>query len=183
MLLGVFVLILKWAAGLMTALLLVRTVMRFQRLSFLSPLGQFILATTNWAVIPLQKFLPSAGKLDLSSLLPAWVIQIVLAGIIGWLSLPFGFVAAPILLAALIGGTIGLIKVALTMLTWVVILMAVLSFVNPHSPFYGPLNAFTRPFLRPFQRIVPPIGGFDLSPLFLLLVLQIILYCLDYIHF
>jgi YggT family protein len=182
MLLGILQIILQWAAGLLTALLLVRTVMRFLRISFVSPLGQFILATTNWAVTPLQRFIPGIGKLDLSSLLPAWAIQVLLAAVLAWLGSPLGLNPALIGIAALLGGTLGLIKVAIMMLTWVVIMTAILSFVNPHSPYYGSLNAFTRPFLRPFQRILPPIGGFDLSPLLLLLVLQIIQYCLDYVR-
>lgn len=182
MLLGILLMILQWAASLLTALLLVRTVMRFQRISFVSPLGQFILATTNWAVVPLQRMLPGVGKLDLCSLIPAWLIQVLLAAIVTWAGSPLRVDPAWFTVAILLGGTIGLAKAAILMLTWVVILMAILSFVNPYSPFYGPLSAFTRPFLRPFQRVVPPIGGFDLSPLFLLLVLQIISFCLDFVH-
>lgn len=182
MLLGIFIMILQWAASLMTALLLIRTVMRFQRISFVSPLGQFILATTNWAVVPLQRVLPGVGKLDLCSLIPAWLIQVLLAAIVTWLSMPMRFDPAWFVLAVAISGTVGLAKAAILMLTWVVIMMAILSFVNPMSPFYGPLSAFTRPFLRPFQRFIPPVGGFDLSPLFLLLVLQIISFCLDFVH-
>jgi len=66
----------------------VRTVMRFQRISFVSPLGQFILATTNWAVVPLQRMLPGVGKLDLCSLIPAWLIQVLLAAIVTWAGSP-----------------------------------------------------------------------------------------------
>jgi YggT family protein len=178
MLIGTLALVLQSVAGFFTALLLIRTVMRFLRISFVSQLGQFVLATTNWAVVPLQRFVPSIGRLELSALLPAWVIQALLALLLTLLTHAFAPSPQQLVLVALISGTLGLLKVAILMLSWVVILTAILSFVNPYSPFCGPLNVFTRPFLRPFQRILPPIGGIDLSPLLLLLVLQIILYWL-----
>lgn len=178
MLIGTLILILQAIAGFFTALLLVRTVMRFQRISFVSQLGQFVLATTNWAVVPLQRILRSVGRLDLSSLVPAWLIQLLLAGVVIWLKNPYLMVDPRSALSVVLLGTLGLIKVAILMLTWVVILAAILSFVNPYSPLYSPLNRFTLPFLRPFQRILPPISGIDLSPLLLLLVLQIILFWL-----
>jgi YggT family protein len=178
MLASTLALVLQFIAGFFTALLLVRTVMRFLRISFVSQLGQFVLTTTNWAVVPLQRFVPSVGKLDLSSLLPAWIIQILLALALELLGRASFSLPPQLALLILVYGSLGLLKVAIQMLFWVVILSAILSFVNPYSPFYAPLNTFTRPFLRPFQRILPPISGIDLSPMLLLLVLQIILYWL-----
>ncbi|NSL54066.1 YggT family protein [Uliginosibacterium sp. IMCC34675] len=173
---GTFALILQTVAGFFTALLLVRTVMRFQRISFVSQLGQFVLATTNWAVLPFQKWVPSVGKLDLCSLLPAWLIQVAVVLILGLMAGKVEPVS--LLLSALVFGFLGLIKAALQMLFWVVILSAVLSWVNPHSPLAGPLHMFTRPFLAPFRRVIPPIANVDLSPLVLLLVLQILMFWL-----
>lgn len=177
MLLGTLALILRAVAGFFTALLLVRTMMRFQRISFVSQLGQFVLATTNWAVRPFIGWVPGLGRLELSSLLPAWGIQCLLALALGVLG---GAGGAPLqlLLAALGYGSLALVQVALQMLFWVVVVSAVLSWVNPYVPLAGPLNAFTRPFLAPFRRILPPLAGVDLSPMLLLLVLQIILYWL-----
>lgn len=177
MLFGTLALILRFIAGFFTALLLVRTIMRFQRISFVSQLGQFVLATTNWAVLPFQRWVPGVGRLDLSSLLPAWVIQLLLALVLAALG---GGAGDPLTLfvGALGYGSLGLLQVALQMLFWVVVLSAVLSWVNPYAPLAGPLNAFTRPFLAPFRRILPPIAGVDLSPMLLLLVLQILLYWL-----
>jgi len=178
MLTGTLFLILKAVAGFFTALLLVRTVMRFLRISFVSQIGQFVLATTNWAVIPFQRIVPSIGKLDLSALLPAWLIQCLL--VLALTLIGSGGAGDPVslLVSSLAFGSLGLLRTALEMLMWAVVLGAILSWVNPYSPLAGPLNAFTRPFLAPFRRILPPVGGVDLSPLLLLLVLQIILYWL-----
>ncbi|MDQ7990633.1 MAG: YggT family protein [Candidatus Dactylopiibacterium sp.] len=176
MLIGTFVLILQAVASFFTALLLVRTVMRFQRISFIGQLGQFVLATTNWAVRPFQKILPTVGRLDLSSLFPAWLIQVALVLLLR--ALAGGADLAMLLPVALVAGTLGLIKTGLQMLMWIVIIGAVLSWVNPYSPFAGPVNAFTRPFLEPIRRVVPLIANVDLSPLVLVLVIQILLFWL-----
>lgn len=176
MLAGTLALILQAVVSFFTALLLVRTVMRFLRISFVGQLGQFVLATTNWAVLPFQKVVPGLARLDLCSLLPAWLIQVALVLLLRLLAgAPVDLMILP---AALLFGFLGLIRAGLYMLMWVVILAAVLSWVNPYAPLAGPLNAFTRPFLNPIRRVLPPLAGVDLSPLILLLVLQILLYWL-----
>ena len=60
-----------------------------------------------------------------------------------------------------------------------VIVSAVFSWVNPYAPLAAVFDTLTRPLLRPFRRFIPPVGGVDLSPLALLLVLQIALFVLD----
>ncbi|HEX2761829.1 MAG TPA: YggT family protein, partial [Rhizomicrobium sp.] len=57
----------------------------------------------------------------------------------------------------------------------IVILTAIMSWVNPYAPMAPVLNALARPFLAPFQRFIPPIGGVDLSPIALIIVLQLLL--------
>lgn len=177
MLLGTLALIIKAIAGFFTAMLLIRTVMRFLRISFVSQLGQFVLATTNWAVLPFQKILPGVGRLDLCSLLPALLLQMLVVLVLTLLAKGVGEPLG-LLLATLLYGVLGLLRTALEMLFWVVILSAALSWINPHAPLAGPLNAFTRPFLTPFRKILPPVANVDLSPLLLLLLLQIVLYWL-----
>ena len=68
-----------------------------------------------------------------------------------------------------------LVKWSLWLLTALVLLQAVLSWVNPYAPIAPALNALTRPFLEPIRRFVPLIGGVDLSPLVLILVVQVLL--------
>ncbi|MDP5238099.1 YggT family protein [Uliginosibacterium sp. 31-16] len=179
MLLDILSMILSAVFGFFTMLLLVRTAMRFMRISFVSQLGQFVLATTNWAVLPFQKIVPSIGKLDLSALLPAWLLQALLALLLALLGGHSLGQPLPLMTGVLIIGAFELLRSALYLLLGVVLLGAILSWVNPYSPFAGPINALTRPFLAPFRRILPPISGVDLSPLLLLLVLQILLYMLN----
>ena len=78
MLSGILLMVLDAVGGFFTMMLLVRTVMRALRVSFVNQIGQFTLTTTNWIVLPSQRFLPSVGRLDMSSLVPAWAIQALL---------------------------------------------------------------------------------------------------------
>ena len=69
-----------------------------------------------------------------------------------------------------------LVKGALWLMVFVIIVQAVLSWVAPDGPLAGLLNAMTFPFLRPLRRVIPPIGGtLDLTPLILIVVIQLIL--------
>ena len=162
--------------GLLSGVLLARFVMQWQRISFRNPIGQFVVATTDWLVLPLRRFIPGLGGLDLASLLPAWVVQVLVVfvalgvkGLIG--------VADPLSMLVVMWG-VGLletVKVALYLLMGVVLMSAVLSWGNPHAPMAGLINALAEPFLRPFRRVIPLVGGVDLTPIALLLVLQVLL--------
>ncbi|MBK9220143.1 MAG: YggT family protein [Uliginosibacterium sp.] len=179
MLIGAVVLVLQMIAGFFTMLLLVRAFMRYMRISFIGQFGQFVLVTTSWAVRPFQRLLPIVAAIDFASLVPAWLIQSALAISIALLSnLPFGSPLA-LLAGGCIVGALELLSSALMLVMGVVILGAVLSWVNPHAPITPMLNQLTRPLLRPIQRILPPVSGIDLSPLVLLLVIQVVLFVLQ----
>lgn len=79
----------------------------------------------------------------------------------------FGFIFGHAVLAIL--------RLSIYLMIGALVIQAVLSWVNPYSPFALPVNQFTRPLLSPVQRIIPPLGTIDLSPLVLILLLQLIL--------
>jgi YggT family protein len=68
-----------------------------------------------------------------------------------------------------------LVRFSLYLLIGVVLVQVVVSWINPHAPFAPLLDALTRPFYRVFRRFVPPIGGIDLSPLFVVVLAQVLL--------
>ena len=68
-----------------------------------------------------------------------------------------------------------IVELSLYILMAAVIVQAILSWVNPYSPIGPMLNAVTQPFLRPLRKRIPPVGNVDLSPLVLIIVLQLIL--------
>jgi YggT family protein len=156
--------------------LFARFLMQYFRVSFASPAGEFVLALTNWLVKPLRRLLPGLLGLDWASLLPVWVIQSLLVALLYWLS-P---IAANVSVAAiLVGGLVETVRIGIWVLIIALIASAVLSWVNPYSPFASPVMQLCRPILRPIQRVLPPVGRFDLSPLAAILLLNVALLVLD----
>lgn len=158
-------------------LLVVRFIMQWARVSFAGPLGEFVLILTNGIVRPLRKLVPGFLGLDWASLLPAWLIQAA-AVLVGLLFSPYPLADGVPL--ALLLGLVGLLKIGVWVLIVALIAQAIISWVNPYSPFGPTLNQLTRPLLRPIQRVLPPVGGrIDLSPLVVILLLQVVLMLID----
>jgi YggT family protein len=158
--------------GFITVVLLGRFVMQWGRVSFRNPVGHFVVATTDWVVLPLRRFVPGLFGLDMASLLPAWVAQMLLA------TLELVLLGAPasVLSGIPLFGLIDLARMAVYLIFAIVLIAAVLSWVGSQMPSaFSVFADLARPFLRPFRRLIPPLGGIDLSPLVLLLVLQIVL--------
>jgi len=161
--------------GFFTVLFLLRFYMQLLRVSFSGPLGQFVASLTSWAVLPLRRVIPGLFGLDLASLLCAALVQLGLVSIALALSpiRPLGEGELALLLAW--STLLGLLRLSIHILIGALILQAVLSWVSPYSPLAGPANQFTRPFLSPIRRILPPIGGIDLSPLVAIVLAQAVL--------
>jgi YggT family protein len=173
---SLLLLVLEAVLGFFSLLLIGRFYMQWARVSFRNQLGQFVTALTDWLVLPARRFIPALFGLDLASLLPAWLAQSVLVSAEFWLrGFSFGSSAglAAVLLLAL--GLIETVRVFTFLMIGIVLIAAVMSWVNPYSPFAPLFNAMARPFLRPLQRVIPPVANIDLSPLVLLLLFQIVL--------
>lgn len=166
--------ILDWIFGFFTLALLARCLMQWARAPFRNPLGQFIFAVTDWAVKPARRLIPSAFGWDLPSLALAWLTQALLQALMMMFSGSGGLMLSAIGWLALLA-VFAVLRVALYLLSGVVIVSALLSWVNPYAPLAPIFDAIARPFLRPLQRVIPLIGGIDLSPMALLLLLQILL--------
>ena len=176
MLVQIILFILDTVCGFMTLALLVRFAMQWARTPFRNPLGQFIIAVTDWMVRPLRRLIPGLFGFDMASLLLAWLWQVAYQGIaLGLSGMLLAVSPAPTLVVALLAA-LEVVKIGLYLVMGAVLISAVFSWVNPYAPLAGVFNTLTNPLLRPFRRIIPPVGGVDLSPLALLLVLQIALF-------
>jgi YggT family protein len=169
-------LILDVAFGVVVYSLLIRFLMQLMRAPFRNPIGQATMALTDWIVKPLRKLLPGFGGVDWATLVAAFVLQVAwLLALYALLGRGFalgGAGVAFVLAAALLE----LVKTTIWILILVVIAQAVLSWVAPDGPLAGLLNALTFPFLRPLRRFIPPLGGsLDLTPLILIVLLQLVL--------
>ncbi|MBL0353893.1 MAG: YggT family protein [Candidatus Dechloromonas phosphoritropha] len=158
------------------SLFLLRFMMQAMRVSFAGQLGDFVVALTNWAVKPLRRLIPGVGGLDWSSLFAALALQLVQAGLIVGLSSHLAEAdlasLAPMILWLAVRG---LLRLAVYIMIGALILQAVLSWINPYSSLSAPAQQLTRPLLDPIRRFVPLISGIDLSPLIVILLLQLLL--------
>ena len=166
--------LLDTAFGILTYAFLLRFTMQWLRAPFRNPLGQAVVALTDWAVKPLRRVVPGYKGLDGSTLLLAWLAQLAWLAALHLLS-GLGFGGGTAAMLALLAG-VALVRAALWLLIIVVFLQAILSWTAPDGPLAGVLNALTFRFLAPIRRMIPPLGGtLDLSPLILIVIAQLAL--------
>lgn len=175
MLLQSLLFVLQSVADILCGVFLLRFLMQWARVSFRNPIGQFVIAASDWAVRPARKLVPGLWGLDLPCLLLGWLVQftyLMLAlALAGFMEQLMPGALGHMALAAVIET----VRTLLYVVFGVVIITAVMSWVNPYAPLAPLLNALARPFLAPLQRFIPPLGGVDLSPLVLIIVLQLLL--------
>lgn len=168
-------LLLDTAFGLLTYSFLLRFAMQWLRAPFRNPLGQAVVALTDWAVKPVRRIVPGYKGMDGSTLVLAWLTEFAWLCALALLLGPGPFDGSMLVTFALLA-CVELVKALLWLLIIVVIAQAILSWVAPDGPFAGVLNAMTFRFLAPIRRRVPPVGGtLDLSPLILIVALQLVL--------
>jgi YggT family protein len=158
-------------------LLLARFHFQWLRVPFRNPVGEFVLATTSWLVVPTRRVVPGLAGLDLPTLLLAWLLQALglwaQAAIVG---------AEPGALTVAAIALVDLLRYSLYILVFAVIVQALLSWINPYTPMAPVFDALTRPFLRPLRRFVPLAGNIDLTPLILLVILYVLLIVVNHLR-
>lgn len=163
-------LVLDITATLLGSVLLLRAYMFWIGMSARNPLAQFALALTDWLVAPLARVVPRRGRIEWPALVGAVLVALLfLAAMLALVGLPFGIVG--LLLASLLQ----LVRWALYLVMWLAILQAILSWVNPQAPIAPAMNVLVRPFLAPIRRVLPTVGGVDLSPVVLIVVINVVL--------
>lgn len=162
--------------GLLTLAFLLRCYLQLTGAPFHNPLSQAVISLTNFAVRPTRRIVPSLGWLDTASLLLALLTQIVLQVTTLWLSDFPLLVAEPSVYFAVLGlSVLGVVKLTLYIILYAVILQAILSWLNPHTPLAPVLDSLTRPLLRPLRKRMPYTAGVDLSPLVVFIVIELLL--------
>ena len=162
--------------GLFSLALLLRFYLQAVRAPARNPLSQFLGALTDFIVRPARRVIPGLWGYELSTLLLAWFTELLLVG--GVLALK-GYQFGPGVGTAAIGlmliAALNLLKLFIYILMVAVFAQAILSFIAPRGPATSILASLTRPFLGIFKRRIPPVGGVDLAPLFVLVICQILL--------
>ncbi len=167
-------LLIETVAALLGVTLLLRAFMNFIGMPGRNPFAQFVLALTDWLVRPLRRVLPSAGRVDTASLVGAYLIALLML-VLTLLLIGAGAASSLAWGQLLIAALVQLLRWGLYMVFFLVLLHAILSWVNPYAPVAPGIAMMVRPFLAPFQKIIPPVGGVDLSPIALIIVVQILL--------
>ncbi|MCM2250978.1 MAG: YggT family protein [Ramlibacter sp.] len=157
------------AAGLLGGACLLRLYMQHQRVSFKNPIGRFVFALSDWLVLPLRRILPAVGRWDTASLVGAYLVELLQFGLL-WLVAGRTAGAGVVPLLALFG----LLRLAISALTVLVIVYAIASWVRVDSPIVDVIDRLCAPLLRPWRRVIPLVGGIDLSPLAFLVALQVV---------
>jgi len=165
--------VLENVTGFFTFALLARFAMQWARAPFRNPIGQFVVTVTDWMVRPARRVIPSAWGQDLPSLILAWLMQAIYLGVIYGYSGYFQGGVGHVLVIALVA-VIETASIACYLAIGVVIIGALLSWINPHAPIAPVINAIAGPLLVPFQRIIPLVGGIDLSPIALFFAIKVI---------
>lgn len=170
--------LLEVISGLIAGACLLRMYMQAQRIGFNNPIGQLVFALSNWLVLPLRKMLPARGTYDWASLAGAVLVMLV-QYLLLWLLIGGRGAAAMVPVLAVFG----VVRMVLTGLVGILIVYAILSWVQPQSPIAGILYRLSEPVLRPLRKVIPLIGGVDLSALVAIIVLQILLMVLASLQF
>ncbi len=173
-------LLIQTAFGFFVYALLLRFYMQWLRAPFRNPVGQFITALTDWIVRPARRVIPGLFGLDLASILIAWFAEALMLLLLYWLR-GYSFAGAPGIAAGVLFtlAAMELVRASLYLLIGVVFVQVIISWVNPYAPLAPVFDALTRPFYAIFRRFIPAIGNVDLSPLFVLLIAQVLLILFD----
>jgi YggT family protein len=152
---------------------LLRLLLQWARADFRNPLARSIVHITNPIIVPLRRLLPAIGRLDTASCVAVLVFAVLKVAVRPLLS---GFGALPPLLWAQ-ATALEIVRTTLWTYFFAILIYALLSFVAPgtYSPAQGLLVALCEPVLRPFRRVIPPLGGLDFSPLWAGIIIQMLL--------
>ena len=154
-----------------TAVML-RLLLQWVRADFYNPVCQFLVKVTNPVLVPLRRVIPSIGRLDTASIVLMVVLETAAFWILSLMS-TLSWTPAQISLVA----AISLVAMLLWTFFILIIAMVILSWVGQrfHHPIVPLIYQLTDPVLRPIRKVIPPISGIDLSPLFALIVIRFLL--------
>jgi YggT family protein len=162
------VLLIEVLFGLAAALFILRVALPLVRANFYNPICQFVYRATHPVVTPTRRLVRPAGRFETAAALVAWLIVVIKVCLVQALAgqLP-GFAAALVL------GLADLLGLLIAMAFWLILIRAILSFVSPggHHPALPLIAQLSEPMLAPLRRLLPDLGGIDLSPMLAILLL------------
>lgn len=179
----ILVFLLDTILGLLSLALLLRFYFQLLRVPYYNPVSQFLIAVTDFVVRPARRVIPGWAGMDMSTLVIAWVLECIILTSVFMIQ-GYDFEVNLVASLGVIGllGFVEIVKTTLYIVLIMIIMQAVLSWINPNSPMAPLLDSFTRPFLAVFRKRIPPIANVDLSPLFVLILIQVLLMVVAGVH-
>ena len=168
---GVF--LIQTLFGIYEVIILLRFLLQLVQADFYNPISRFIVKATSLPLRPLRRIIPGVAGMDLASLvllLAVIVVELLLLSMVANLPMP----ALPGLLALAL---VELFKLLIYVFLFSVFVLAILSWVSPggYNPVANLLYQITAPLMRPARRLLPPMGGLDLSPMIVMIVLYLMI--------
>jgi YggT family protein len=169
--------------GLLSLALLLRFYFQLLRVPYYNSISQFLISATDFIVRPARRFIPGWAGIDLSTLMLAWLLECIIVTSV-YMVQGYDFEVNIVTSLGVMGllGIVEIVRTTLYIVLITIIMQAVLSWINPRSPLAPLLDSFTRPFLAVFRRRIPPIANVDLSPLFVLILIQVLLMIVAGVH-
>jgi len=168
---NVSVVLVQFFFGLLQLLFLLRILLQLVRANFFNPVSQLIVKVTNPILVPLGKILPRIGRFDSAAALIFWLLCCL--EVVAIYSLIVRLNLSPMGIAVL--GIAEALDLALTVLFAILIIVVIFSWVRPAegNPVIPLLYQLADPMTNPFRRLLPPMGGFDLSPMLAILAIYL----------
>lgn len=151
--------------------LMLRFLMQWVRADFYNPISQFVVRITSPLVMPLRRIIPGYKGMDMATLFLAYLFLVLMRVLIFTIK---GYdLAVPVIM---VYGLTDLISLTIDIFFFAILIQVILSWVNPHghNPAISLLYSITAPVMKPVQRLIPPIGGMDVSPIFAIIGLKLI---------
>ncbi|WP_273860894.1 YggT family protein [Pseudomonas sp. LA5] len=154
-------------------IILLRFILQLVRADFYNPLSQFTVRATQPLLKPVRRIIPGFGGVDLAALVLAILVQLALMMVVVVL---LGASIGGLFPALLIWALLGVASLFLKVFFFALIVSVILSWVAPqiHNPAAELVNQICEPLLAPFRRILPSLGGLDLSPIFAFIVINLL---------
>ena len=165
--------IIQTLGSLYLLIVLLRFILQLVRADFYNPLSQFTVKATQPLLKPLRRFIPSIAGLDTASLVLAVLVQLLL--MVVTLSL-MGFNPISVIPQLLVWSLIGVTSLFFKVFFFALIVSVILSWVAPgsHNPGAQLVNQLCEPLLAPFRKLLPNLGGLDISPIFAFIALNLL---------
>lgn len=171
MLNSIVLMVVQTIASLLAGMCLLRAYMQWHgvRMGLGNSMAPWVMGLTDWLVLPLRRVLPKVGRIDLGSLMAAFLVMLLQAAVITVL---FGAGLNPV--SVVLGAVLDLLGLVLSSVFWLLVIGIAVSWLRVDESTVYWIQSLIEPLLRPVRRFLPTVAGLDLSPMVLILLIKVL---------